>query len=275
MLSLSFSTLQAGKLDIKSVKTKETKTEIRNRLELNVSRTTLGDVLVKLPKLNEIQKPNSQYLPRLLAGLIFYIFPDADLDKLYEDMLKYKEPNIKQVVTSIDRYLGAKNAHMREASYSQGNVRLLIEDGLPLFAFLVADETAFNKILERGKNRPSGKVIVEETEEEESSKNTKNSKTTKNTKKTTTLTAAQEAKALKEAQEEKELKDKKAEWIKILRKDYQKKFYNSDNTAFDALISGYNKDTREYQISSAKFGTFWILETELKESVISLYQLRF
>ncbi len=135
-------------------KAKTSKKEIRESLLENVDKTAKnGDITIKIPD-SAPKGLESRYLSPYLAILLTYVDPDMDFEKFSEKMNKGASNKIASIMAVSKAYLASKNIKLKMISFSANNVRMKLDEGLPLFAYVSADNPSYEKIALRTKDRP-------------------------------------------------------------------------------------------------------------------------
>lgn len=94
-------------------------------------------------------------LPAVLILIMTYVDPDIDVEAFNKIMAKLKKPKITEVTDKASDFLQKKGMRLKDMKYSQGTIQKLIDNGLPLYAYIKNDKSAFTAIAKRTKDRPT------------------------------------------------------------------------------------------------------------------------
>ncbi len=136
------------------------KTELRNFFKERVKTEDNGDVLVDIRNIKPIEFPKESSISFVEAMFLSYVDKNLDVKKLSEmiDKANSKKSASKGLITldalfsSIAKYLAPKNMNLQKMSFSEGNIRQRLGDGLPILC-IVASSDEYGAIASRNSER--------------------------------------------------------------------------------------------------------------------------
>ncbi len=136
------------------------KTELRKLFKERVKNKQNGDFIIDLSEANEVEFPRGSKINSVQARFLSYVDKDLDvkeLSKMIEKANSKKSAakgmiSVDAVFSSIAKYLAPKNMNLQKLSFSEGNIRQRIEDGLPVLCMVYASDE-YKKIVPRSAER--------------------------------------------------------------------------------------------------------------------------